>query len=129
MTRALTLTGCGAHHHCVFLQKRKLEAQSSKFVLDFIPGDRWSLNLEPVSLAPQFIFLTMKQSLLCFKWRGDFLKKIYFWLCWVSIAECGLSLVAVNRGYSLLRCTGCSLWWLLLLQSTGSRCLGSNGCG
>ena len=39
---------------------------------------------------------------------------------WLLIAVA--SLVAVgSRGYSLLRCTGFSLQWLLLLQSTGSR--------
>ena len=36
-----------------------------------------------------------------------------------------LSLVAVSGGYSSLRCTGFSLWWLLLLQSMGSRPMGS----
>ena len=50
---------------------------------------------------------------------------IYFWLCWVFVAECGLSLVAASGGYSLLRRTGFSLRWLLLLWSTGSRCTGS----
>ena len=50
---------------------------------------------------------------------------IYFWLRWVFIAAHGLSLVAVSRGYSSLRCTGFSLRWLLLLQSTGSRHAGS----
>ena len=35
-----------------------------------------------------------------------------------------LSLVAVSGGYSLLQFAGL-LWWLLLLQSTGSRCVGS----
>ena len=47
---------------------------------------------------------------------------IYFWLRWVFIAAYGLSLVAVSRGYS-------SLWWLLLLQSTGSRLAGFSSCG
>ena len=37
----------------------------------------------------------------------------------------GLSLVAASGGYSSLRCTGFSLQWLLLLQSTGSRHVGS----
>ena len=37
-----------------------------------------------------------------------------FWLLWVFIAVCGLSLVAANRGFS-------SLQWLLLLRSAGSR--------
>ena len=49
----------------------------------------------------------------------------YFWLCWVFVAVHGLSLVAASRGYSSLRCTGFSLRWLLLLQSTGSRRTGS----
>ena len=26
----------------------------------------------------------------------------YFWLCWVFVAACGLSLVAVRRDYSLV---------------------------
>ena len=54
---------------------------------------------------------------------------IYFWLHWVFVAARGLSLVAVSRGCSSLRCTGFSLWWLLLLWSTGSRCTGFSSCG
>ena len=46
---------------------------------------------------------------------------IYFWLHWVFVALCGLSLAAVSRGYSSFRCTGFSAQWLHLLQSTGSR--------
>jgi hypothetical protein len=34
-------------------------------------------------------------------------------------------LAAVSRGYALLQGTSFSLWWLLLLQSTGSRQMGS----
>ena len=45
---------------------------------------------------------------------------IYFWLCWVFVAACGLSLVAARGVYSSLRCVGFSLLWLLLLRSTGS---------
>ena len=41
----------------------------------------------------------------------------------------GLSLVAASRGYSLLWCVGFSLRWLLLLWSTGSRCVGFSSCG
>ena len=62
----------------------------------------------------------------------SFFKKInlfiYFWLCWVFVAAHGLSLVAASRGYSLLRCAGFSLRWLLLLQSTGSRPAGFSSC-
>ena len=52
----------------------------------------------------------------------------YFWLCWVFIAVCRISLPAASRGYSSLRCTGFSLQWLLLLQSTGSRHAGFSSC-
>ena len=54
---------------------------------------------------------------------------IYFWLHWVFIAAHRLSLVAASGGYSSLQCAGFSLWWLLLLQSTGSRCTGFSSCG
>ena len=40
---------------------------------------------------------------------------IYFWLRWVFVAVCGLSLVVASGGYSSLRCVGFSLRWLLLL--------------
>ena len=30
----------------------------------------------------------------------------YFWLCWVFVALCGLSLVAVSGGYSLIEVCG-----------------------
>ena len=61
-----------------------------------------------------------------------FLKKInlliYFWLSWVLVAAHGLSLVEASGGYSWLRYVGL-LRWLLLLQSTGSRCAGFSSCG
>ena len=53
--------------------------------------------------------------------KTSFFFLIYFWLHWVFVAACGLSLVAASGGYSSLRCTGFSLRWLLLLWSTGSR--------
>ena len=34
-----------------------------------------------------------------------------------------------SRGYPSLRCAGFSLWWLLLLRSTGSRHMGFSSCG
>ena len=49
----------------------------------------------------------------------------FFWLHWVFIAVRRLSLVAVSGGYSSFWCTGFSLRWLLLLQRTGSRHVGS----
>ena len=58
-----------------------------------------------------------------------FNKCIYFWLRWVFVADCGLSLVVASRGYSSLQCTGFSLQWFLLLQSTGFRHAGFSSCG
>ena len=53
----------------------------------------------------------------------------FFWLHWVFVAAHGLSLVVSSRGYSLVQCTGLSLRWLLLLQSTGSKHMGFSSCG
>ena len=53
---------------------------------------------------------------------------IYFWLHWVFVAACGLSLVAVSGDYSSLQCVDFSLRWLLLLWCTGSRCTGFSSC-
>ena len=60
---------------------------------------------------------------------NDFLFFFFFWLCWVFVAERGLSLVVTSRGYSSLRCAGFSSWWLLLLWSTGTRRVGFSSCG
>ena len=54
---------------------------------------------------------------------------IYFWLRWVFVTTRGLSLVLASGGYSSLRRAGFSLWWLLLLRSTGSRRAGFSSCG
>ena len=44
---------------------------------------------------------------------------IYFWLLWVFVAARGLSLVAPSGGYSLLRCAGFLLQWLLFVAEHG----------
>ena len=36
----------------------------------------------------------------------------YFWLCWVSVAKCGLSLVVASVGYSLV-----VVWGLLIVAN------------
>ena len=54
---------------------------------------------------------------------------IYFSLHWVFVAAHRLFLAVASGGYSSLWCTGFSLWWLLLLRSTGFRCVGFSGCG
>ena len=70
---------------------------------------------------------SMLFSFLFFFFRFIF-NFIYFWLCWVFIASGGLSLVSASGSYSL-PCTDFSLWWLLLLQSMGSRHAGFSSCG
>ena len=70
-----------------------------------------------------FLFL-VGFLVFCF-FLNKFIYLFYFWLHWVFVAVRGLSLVALNGGYSLLRCAGFSSRWLLLLGSTGSRRAGS----
>ena len=81
-------------------------------------------------LFPFRLLHNIEQSSLCYTTVFLFFYKfIYFWLCWVFVAACGLSLVAASGGYSSLRCRGFLLWWLLLLWSTGSRHAGFSSCG
>ena len=45
----------------------------------------------------------------------------HFWLHWLFLAACGLSLVVMRRGCSWLQCVDFSPRWLLLSQISGSR--------
>ena len=77
-------------------------------------------------MCPLLVFL---QCLFTFLKNKFIYLFIYFWLSWVFVAAHGLSLVVVSGGYSLLRCAGSPLRWLLLLRSTGSRPAGFSSCG
>ena len=78
-------------------------------------------------------FIFLRTTLLIFFKQAsiNFLINLFicFWLRWVFVAARGLSLVAVSRVYTLLRCTGFSLRWLLLLRSMGSKRTGFSSCG
>ena len=81
----------------------------------------------------EFLFLSKYLSLIVLFFNAFFFFLfyvcmylfIYFWLHWVLVAARGLSLVVASGGYSLMWCAVFPLRWLLLLQSTGSRCTGS----
>ena len=104
-----------------------------KFILNF------SRNCQTVFqvTAPFYTFFTFLPTLICaflvsvcplcslFLFSFSFFfKYIYLFIfgCVRSLLLCaGFSLVVASGGYSSLRCAGFSLWWLLLLQSTGFR--------
>ena len=91
-----------------------------------------SLNHWTAREVPRFLFQTVFGFLNLFIYLFIYLfihLFIYLWLCCVFVAARGLSLAAASGGYSLLRCTGFSLRWLLLLWSTGSRLTGFSSCG
>ena len=58
-------------------------------------------------------------------------KKIYLFIfgCTGSSLLCGLSVIGVNGGYSLLVVYRLLVKWLLLLQSMGSEAHGLSSCG
>ena len=78
-----------------------------------------------VSPLEKCLFGSSAHFLKIISLKNIFILFIYFWLHWVFVAARGLSLVAASGGYSSLRCMSFSLWWLLLLQSMGSRHVGS----
>ena len=49
-------------------------------------------------------------------------------LRWVFVIAYRSSLTVASGGYSSLQCSDFSLWWLLLLRSTGSRATGFWSC-
>ena len=66
------------------------------------------------------------------KWKGRSRLSLIFknqFICEVFVAAHRPSLVVESRVYSLLWYMGFSLWWLLLLRSTGCRVLGFSSCG
>ena len=87
-----------------------------------------ALCLKFVSLAASF-FRTSTFYFLNFLNKFIYFIYLFFWLHWGFVAAHGLSLVAASGGYSSLHCTCFSLWWLLLLQTMGSRHVGFSRCG
>ena len=73
---------------------------------------------QPLSLLFPFLHLIWVYFTLLF------LINLFIFGCVGSSLLHGLSLVAVSGGYSLLRCAGFSLQWLLLLRSMGCRVCG-----
>ena len=99
----------------------------------------WLFFIVPISRMKFFICSCMFFPLGSFKKKNRqslstgyilFLKKIIiYFLAALGLLCCAwASLVAASGGYSLLRCAGFSLRWLLLLWSTGSRCVGFSSC-
>ena len=85
-------------------------------------------------MCPEYVFVFIYFFIIIFLNKVFFFFKgtplftylfIYFWLCWVFVSGRGLSLVVASGDHSSSRCTGLSLSWPLLLQSTGSRRAGS----
>ena len=107
-------------HNCYMLYI--LATDNVVYIAQGSPGsllDMWILRPSPHLLNQNLHFFFLKSILSLF---------FFFFGCVGSSLLHWLSLVAANRGYSSLWCAGFSLWWLLLLRSTGSKCVGFNSC-
>ena len=87
------------------------------FLMNLAKGLSILFVLSKKQLFSSLIFSFLWGGGIDFIYSLFFYKFIYlfiqFWLRWVFVAERRLSLVAVSRGYSSLRCMGFSLRWLL----------------
>ena len=68
-----------------------------------------------LSILSEVGLLNCMVILLLLFFLNRFILFIY-WLHWVFVAVCRLSLVVVNGGYSSLPCEGFSLRWLLVAE-------------
>ena len=84
--------------------------------------------MQPKRMCAVYVLLHVYQP--CFIYLFIYLNLFMYFLAALGLRCCMWAfLVAVSGGYSLLWCTGFLLWWLLLLRSTGSRCMGFSSCG
>ena len=102
----------------------------------FLLFDLWNASETKHHVSPwscSFIYKTRKCNLTGWGWnlwafpvviiifKKDLILKCYFnFAYWVFVAASVLSLLSTSRDYSLLQCSGFSLWWLLLFWSMGS---------
>ena len=95
--------------------------------MSFYFEDNNFLHLLSILGNPQLFLRILRVCLfVCF---NKFIYLLYFWLYWVFIAACGLSLVAASGatlrcGARASHCGGFSLLW-----SMGSRCADFSSCG
>ena len=109
---------------CIFIH---LSSSTQFYNPSFLPLCSCLLNqIEKNTVTNKNIFVISFFKILFLK---IYLFIIYFWLHWIFVAVCGLSLVAAREGYSSLWCTSVSLQWLLLLRNTGSKHAGFSSCG
>ena len=112
----LNKTGRKKFNVRLMAQDRASTAYHMGFLISLHPRLAPARNFSSIS---SFFFLNVSVAIL-FLFIYLFIY-YFFWLHWVFIAECRLSLVAASWGYSSLWCVGFSLQWLLLLQSTAPR--------
>ena len=125
----VTLYSCGEQLHederASLMQITARNPNSSVFPSRFFPP--WPLKKLCVAAFLLFFCQCFLPLPLFFFFFNEF---IYLFLAVLGLCCCpGFSLVAASGGYSLLRCEGFSLRWLLLLQSMGSRRAGFSSCG
>ena len=92
------------------------------FEFIFVYGVRECSNFILLHVAVQFSqhHLLKRLSVLhCIFFFFKLINFFIYWLRWVFVAACGLSLVVASGGYSLLQCAGFSLRWLLFVAEHG----------
>ena len=80
-------------------------------------------------IVPLILLSLSSSGLFCGLWPICVFIIYYAWLQRVLVAAHRLSLVVASGVCSLLRCTGFSLFWLLLLWNTGVGASGVMACG
>ena len=100
----------------------QLSHQGSPRILEWKPLLQWIFLTQESNWCLQLSYQGSPYVYMCVY------TYIYFGCAGFFVAAHRLLLGAVSRGSSLSQRTGFSLWWLLLLWSTGSGCTSFHGC-
>ena len=113
------------------LPKKEFRAMIVKMIQNL--GNRMekiqeTFNKDLEELKSKQFFVVLKKKKYIYIYIYIFIYLFIYFGCIGSLFLRRLSLVAASGGYSSLRGMSFSLQWLLLLQSTGSRCTGFSSC-
>ena len=87
--------------------------------------------MRATGLSPwrRYLYILWPLNLQRLHWSDSPLNLFFFWMCWGLVTTCGLSLVVMSRGCSLVVVRGLLIAVVSLVVEHGLQSTGFSGCG